>query len=114
MTHADIVFTGGRRGGRAFLADAARGGDAVAREIFTVSGQKLGEGLALLVDLLNPEVIVLGSIFVRCEDLIRPAMEAALRREALALAVDHCRIVPAQLDEQIGDYAALAVAMDVS
>ena len=96
------------------LADAARGGDAVAREIFTVSGQKLGEGLALLVDLLNPEIIVLGSIFVRCEDLIRPAMEAALRREALAVAVDHCRIVPAQLDEQIGDYAALAVAMDVS
>lgn len=96
------------------LAVAARGGDAVAREMFTLSGQKLGEGLALVVDLLNPEIIVLGSIFVRCEDLIRPAMETALRREALAVAVDHCRIVPAQLDEQIGDYAALAVAMDIS
>jgi Transcriptional regulator/sugar kinase len=96
------------------LAETARNGDVVAQEIFALSGQKLGEGLALVVDLLNPEVIVLGSIFVRCEDLIRPAMEAALRREAIGLAVDHCRIVPALLDEQIGDYAALAVAMNVS
>jgi len=96
------------------LAEAARTGDVVAQEIFVTSGQKLGEGLALVVDLLNPEVIVLGSIFVRCEDLIRPAMEAALRREALGVAADHCRIVPAQLDEQIGDYAALAVAMNVA
>ncbi len=96
------------------LAEAARSGDAVAQGIFAASGQKLGEGLALVVDLLNPEVIVLGSIFVRCEDLIRPAMEGVLRCEALAVAVEHCRIVPAQLDEQIGDYAALAVAMNVS
>lgn len=96
------------------LAEAARNGDAVARRIFSISGQKLGEGLALVVDLLNPEIIVLGSIFVRCEDLIRPAMEAALHNEAIPAAVEHCRILPAQLDEQIGDYAALAVAMNVA
>lgn len=94
------------------LAAKARNGDTKAREIFALSGEKLGEGLALVIDLLNPEVIVLGSIFARCEDLLRPAMNTVLQCETLPAALRNCRIVPAQLSEQIGDYAALAVAME--
>lgn len=92
------------------LADSARNGDKSAREIFAVCGCKLGEGLSLLIDLLNPEVIVLGGIFARCEDLLRPAMEEVLQRETLPAALKNCRVTPASLGEQIGDYAALAVA----
>jgi glucokinase len=95
------------------LAEKARSGDMQAREIFELSGEKLGAGLALIIDLLNPEIIVLGSIFVRCEDLLRPPMEKILRRETLTTALQNCRIIPAQLNEQIGDYAALAVAMGI-
>lgn len=40
-----------------------------------------------------------------------PAMEETLRGEALPAAVERCRIVPAQLGEKIGDYAALSLAM---
>ena len=38
-------------------------------------------------------------------------MEETLRGEALPAAVERCRIVPAQLGEKIGDYAALSLAM---
>lgn len=92
-------------------AAAARAGDALARELWTDVGEKLGRTLALLVDLLNPEVIAIGGIFPRQEELLRPSMEHALRRDALGPSLAHCRVVPSQLEELISDYAALAVAL---
>ena len=52
------------------LAAYARTGDADAKAFFDHIGTMLGKGLALLTDTLNPEKIVIGSIFVRCEDLL--------------------------------------------
>ena len=94
------------------MAASARAGDYYAGAVFDICGEKLGEGLAVLVDLLNPEKIVIGSIFARCEDLLRPAMEKSLQREALPQALEVCEVVPAALGEAIGDMAALAVAME--
>lgn len=93
------------------VAIAATRGDALAKAILHESGDSLGRGLAILLDLLNLEVIVIGSVFVRCEHLLRPSMEAALRREAMPATVQDCKIVPAALGEEIGDYASLALAV---
>ena len=92
------------------LAQAATAGDPVAAEAFRICGEQLGRGLALLADILNPECIVIGSVFQRAEHLLRPAMEKALHEEALAPCTEVCRVVAAQLGDEIGDYAALAVA----
>mgnify|MGYP002577951014 CR=1 FL=1 len=73
--------------------------------------RQLGRGLALLVDLLNPERIVIGSIYARCEGLLRDGMLRALAQEALPTSLAACRILPAALGDRIGDYAALAIAM---
>lgn len=93
-----------------FIAEKAAEGDPTAREIFRVSGEKLGEALAVLIDILNPEMIVIGSIFQRSGELLREAMEEALTREAIDVSRRACRIVPAALGDDIGDIAALAVA----
>ena len=93
------------------IADAAHAGDKTAQEVYRVCGEYLGRGLAILVDLLNPERIVLGSIFARSGDLLRDTMEKALEAEALAASRVCCEIVPAELGESIGDYAALATAL---
>ena len=69
--------------------------------------------LAFTIDILNPEVIALGGVFMRNADLFMPIVDPILNREALPLARKVCRIVPAELGENIGDYAALAVAGDV-
>ena len=93
------------------IADAARAGDETALEVYRVCGEYLGRGLAVLIDLLNPQRIVLGSIFARSGDLLRESMERSRRGEALAASAACCQIVAAELGESIGDYAALATAL---
>lgn len=92
------------------IAEKAKNGCEDAREVYRICGEKLGYGLSILIDILNPERIVLGSIFERSEALLRESMEAVIRRECLAVSRDACTIVPALLGDHIGDYAALAVA----
>lgn len=94
------------------VALAAREGDPLALEIFHVVGEKLGEGLSLLVDILNPERIVIGSIFARQRALMEPLALAKLHEEALGLSLGVCQIVPAELGESVGDLAGLSVALE--
>lgn len=92
------------------LSRYAFDGDAFAKEVFAESGKMLGKGLSLLIDVLNPERIVLGGVFMRASALLVPSMEEVLSREALACSRSVCEIVPAKLSENIGDIAALAIA----
>jgi len=93
------------------VAEAANAGDTVALEIIQVSAEYLGRGLAVLIDVLNPECIVIGSIYARNENLFKPHVDRILAEEAIPSAVEVCRIKPALLGESIGDYAALCVAL---
>jgi len=90
---------------------AAQKGDRVALGILRATGRRLGEVLAILVDLLNPERIVIGGLAMRLGDLLLEPARSVMRREALAPALVDCEVVPAALDERIGDVAALCVAM---
>jgi glucokinase len=92
------------------VAEAAKAGDELAKSVYRTSATYLGKALALVIDLLNPEVIVIGSIFVRAEELIRPFMQAAIERDALPGAAAVCQVKAAQLGESIGDIAALSLA----
>lgn len=92
------------------ICEAARGGDAFAAEVCQTSGRYLGRGLAVLIDVLNPERIVIGGVFPRARDLLEPPAQAVIAGEALDLPREHCAIVPAGLGEEIGDVAALSVA----
>ena len=92
------------------LSEAAFAGDAFARKVFEKSGDMLGQGLSVLVDILNPEKIVLGGVFMRSGGLLVSAMKKRLQKEALPESLAVCEIVGAKLKENIGDYAALAVA----
>lgn len=94
------------------LAEWAYRGDETALEAYRICGEMLGSCLAVMIDMLNPEAIVIGSIFVRAEELIRPHMEKILDKEALAPARSACRILPAALGDSIGDIAAVTVALD--
>ena len=93
------------------IADAADNGDETAKEVYRICGEQLGKGLSVLIDILNPERIVIGSIFARSENLLRESMERVINKEALSQSVKCCKIVPAALGEQIGDYSAIAAAL---
>lgn len=92
------------------VGDAARAGDEFAQSIMTECGEKLGAGLAILVDLFNPEKIVIGSIYGR-EPSLAPIARAVVDREALSYAAEVCEICPAGLGESVGDYAGIAIAV---
>ncbi|MHB1000110.1 MAG: ROK family protein [Armatimonadota bacterium] len=92
------------------VADAARAGDLLAKSIFDRTAHYLGRGLSMLIDILNPEAIVIGSIFVRAHDLLWPITEQVIAEEALPLSAGVCRVLPAALGESLGDYASLSVA----
>lgn len=92
------------------VGEAAMAGDALALSIWGEVGEKLGEALALFIDLVNPERVVIGSIYQRCERFIAPAMRAVIGREALPDSARDCSIVPAELGDEIGSYAAVAIA----
>ncbi len=96
------------------IAEAAYRGDETALNIYKTCGHYLGRGLALLIDILNPEIIIMGSIYGRAESLLKPAMEKSLSEESIALSRSHCKIVPAGLGENIGDMAALCLAEMIS
>jgi glucokinase len=93
------------------IADAAFNGDPVAIEVYKTCAEYLGRGLALLIDILNPEMIILGSIYGRARQLLEPVMLEVIKREAYKESVSTCRIVPAGLSENIGDIAALSLAL---
>ncbi len=92
------------------IADCAKRGDADAIRVYDICAEKLGAGLSIMIDVLNPERIVIGSIFERSGELLRDRMQAVIDRETLPYARSVCSVVPAALGDDIGDWAALAVA----
>jgi len=61
--------------------------------------------------MLNPELIILGSIYGRTQELLEPVMLEVIKKEAYFESVEACKIVPAGLGENIGDIAALSLAL---
>ena len=92
------------------LVTLARNGDPRAIRVIRRSADCLGRGIAQLVDLLDPEVVVLGSLAVRAGDQFLPVAREVVAREALARRRD-CRIKAAGLGEDAGDVAALCAAI---
>ena len=90
----------------AMLAD-----DPDALAVAAEAGRWMGRGLALLVDALNPQVIVLGSLAVALGDRVLGPARQVLADEALPQAAAACTIVPAALGDRIGDVAALMAAI---
>lgn len=93
------------------IAIAADSGDKTALEVYAICGRYLGLGLSVLIDILNPERIVIGSIYQRSENLLSEYAKESIKKEALRVSAECCDIVPAKLKNDIGDIAALSVAV---
>lgn len=93
------------------IARCAALGDEAALEVMKTCGEMLGEGLSVLIDILNPERIIIGSIYARNEELLKGFAEKVIDKQALSCSKNCCRILPAALGESIGDYASVATAL---
>jgi len=95
------------------VIEAARAGEPLAGEIVAEAGARLGDALAILVDLFNPERIILGGFYPASRDLLEPALRPSLEIEALPIPRLACQILPAELGETIGSHGAVAAALHV-
>jgi len=93
------------------VCDLAEAGDKKACQVIELSSEYLGKGLALLIDILNPERIIIGSIFTRREKLFRKTMEQHLSVESLEETLNSCSIFPAGLGPQLDEKGALAIVV---
>jgi len=88
------------------IAALADDGDKLCLGIFRRCGENLGRILAILCDILNPQAVILGGIYMRAEHLLSESLLKVLKSEALV----PCPILKAGLGENVGDYAALSIA----
>lgn len=90
---------------------AAEKGDKCALEIFSETAKLLGKTLAFLVDLLNPDAIILGGVYHRCEKYLKSESLAVLKAEALKDNYDAVKILPSKLKEEIDEYSSLCACL---
>ena len=93
------------------LVDAMLADESDALAVADAAGKRMGQGMALLVDALNPQLIVLGSLAVALGERILAPARKVVALEALPEAAAACEIVPAALGTRIGDVAALMAAL---
>lgn len=87
---------------------AANEGDPIAVDVVRETARFLGAGLGALLNVLNPEVVVLAGGVVNAGEALFAPLKAEVRRRAFAPAVDACRIVPGQLGGSAGVVGAVA------
>jgi glucokinase len=88
--------------------DAAKQGDAIAREVVRDTARFLGAGIANLLNVFNPDVVVVAGGVTQAGTTLFEPLRAEVRRRAFRPAVDACRIVPGSLPGSAGVVGAVA------
>jgi glucokinase len=94
------------------LVRLANEGEQRAIEILDGIGRHLGSGIGTLVNIFNPELVVIGGGFAAAGDFVLEPAREVMRREALAHAGDRIPVVRAELGTAAGLIGAGLVAFD--
>ncbi len=93
------------------LVESMLARDPDALQVAAEAGKWMGSGLALLIDALNPQIIVFGSLGVALGELIFGPARKVIAAEALPQAAAACELLPCALGTAIGDVASLMAAL---
>lgn len=88
--------------------DASRLGDMIAREVVRDTARFLGAGIANLLNIFNPDVVVVAGGVTAAGDALFEPLRAEVRRRAFRPAVEACRIVAGSLPGSAGVVGAVA------
>jgi N-acetylglucosamine repressor len=94
------------------VMDAARNGDQFAINILSEVGYNLGKGIAVLIQLFNPELIVLSGRMAQAGEYITVPIQHALNIYCMSQLRDRTSIVVSEMGEKIGMMGAIAVVME--
>jgi predicted NBD/HSP70 family sugar kinase len=96
------------------LVAAARRGEPAARRLVEDAGARIGEALAALVTLIDPERLVVGGDLAEAGDLLLDPLVAALRAHAMPAVVEGVSVAVTSLGDRAEVLGALALALDVA
>jgi glucokinase len=94
------------------ITELAHDGDPAAREALSVIGSRLGVGIANLVNIFNPQVVVIGGGVIAAGELLLAPARAQVAQRALPPGRDFVKIVPARFGVEAGMVGAAALALD--
>lgn len=89
------------------ILNASFKGDALSIELLQAQGQRLGEALGSLVNLFNPELIVIGGELAKGDASFLDAIPIGIKKTALLHPLKQCKIIPSKLNK---DTVALGAA----
>ena len=90
---------------------AARTGDTLALQLLDETAYYMGWGIANLVNILNPDIVLLGTIAIAAGDLLLDPIRKTVAEFAMPRPAETVKIEPAQLGETLGDLAAIALVV---
>lgn len=91
------------------VLEAARQGDTLALKLVNETAYYMGWGIANVVNILNPDIVLLGTIAIAAGDLLLTPIRQTVSTFAMARPAESVKIMPAQLGEVLGDLAAIAL-----
>jgi predicted NBD/HSP70 family sugar kinase len=84
----------------------------VMQSVLAEAGGHLGQGIANIINIFNPPLILLGGGLATLYPQLRPTMERAISRLALTAAREGCRIATARLVAEEAPWGGLALALE--
>jgi glucokinase len=94
------------------ITELAYDGDPVARDCVTLVGTNLGVGIANVVNIFNPDVVVIGGGVIAAGEMLLEPARAELARRALSPSKEHVRVVAAAFGEESGMVGASMLARE--
>lgn len=84
------------------IIEAAQNDDMLAIELIAMVGEKIGKGLAVLINIFNPELVILGGTMAQTGDYIRLPLKSALNKYSLSLVNNDSQLKMSKLGEKAG------------
>jgi len=106
------ALAAGREISGPLVTDLAHDGDAAAIEALAVIGRWLGVGVVTIVNMLNPDVVVIGGGVIAAGELLLAPARAVVAERAMSPSKEHVRIVPARFGAESGMLGAATLAFD--
>ena len=82
--------------------EAAKQGDPVAKRIYTIMGEYIGIGLSSVINLLNPEKVIIGGGVAASGEFLMEPIRETVKKRAMKIAGETVQIVPAELGNTAG------------
>jgi glucokinase-like ROK family protein len=87
-------------------------GNNLCRQAIEAVARYLGEGIADLINIFNPELVVIGGAFILGKDILQPIIEKTIFSEALQPSVDNLRIAFSERGTDACAFGAVAIVLD--